>query len=341
MPPSPVRFMYFNHMIVLDKDHRPVRAFAELNLTLSSRVEGFRLEAISRLNPNITARDMLARMPPETTTTIAEGSVPTYRPQCKPNALSMRRREFRAKYGLVSWTPREGSDLVKSYLDSLMGPELVVRNSTLEMRPLTADEVDRVLHLTRRSTHQNLPSPKPAASVAGALENTVTGRPPKPQGVEASVPDHPVNPSQVEHGEHGSELAVKIEDQLMPINPNEIDDEASYVSEHVSGVEFNVDDPEDCRYHLPQGTSERSALLHAIRRSINHYNALLIADLKVEAPAFHYESYETQWLAIQEALEQGWLAQGHDLEDCPELFRLPRWEGSMWSWVKFLQIEDH
>ena len=49
--------MRFQGMVVLDPNDDPVKAWPQLPLTLSSKVRGYRLEAMSRENPHLEYRD--------------------------------------------------------------------------------------------------------------------------------------------------------------------------------------------------------------------------------------------------------------------------------------------
>ncbi|KAI4177717.1 MAG: hypothetical protein LQ343_000180 [Gyalolechia ehrenbergii] len=334
--------MYFNRMIVLDKDHRPVRAFAELNSTLSSRVEGFRLEAISRLNLKITSRDILARMPPEVTVT--RGARTITRPQCKSNALSMRRREFRGKNGLLSWAPREGSKEVKRYLDSLLGPRLVALNNTREMRPLTDEEVNHILFLGGKGTHPERSRHKGAKS-----ESRLQRRTKKPQmaelaeneGSESEIPtdveDHfePISLGEVDNEALDSDVSTdNIGDLLKPFNPSDIEDESSAILPLPLISDLDFDDVLDRRNHVPSNYGEMCVIAEAMAPSIAHYKDLLHANIRFDTLSFQRESYNVQWSTMQEALERGWIGQGRNPEECPQLTRYERWEADMWNWTE-------
>ncbi|KAL8715651.1 MAG: hypothetical protein Q9225_006353 [Loekoesia sp. 1 TL-2023] len=338
-PRGPIQYMYFNRMIVLDKDHRPVRAFPELNSTFSSKVEGFRLEALFRLNPMIASRDILARMPTEVTV-IRDGRQ-IIRPQCKSNALSMRRREFRGRNCMLSWTPREGSKEVKNYLDSLMGPHLVALNSTREMRPLTRGEIEHILFLGKgthpeRSRYKNS---KSDTSTQRSTRKNATEESEKAGESESEIPtdleDHfePIYPDELEDEDEGP---TSIEDHFEPLDPNDIKDETSSLPPHSPDLESDLNDSSDCRNHIPTNLDEMRAIAEAMETTIDHYKCLLDVNITFETSHFHRESYNTQWFAMQEALEKGWIRQGRALEDCPQLIRLARWEGDIWNWTDAL-----
>ncbi|KAL8831036.1 MAG: hypothetical protein Q9170_005467 [Blastenia crenularia] len=337
-------YMYFNRMLVIDKDHRPVKAFPELNLTISSKVEGFRLEAIARLNPKITSRDILARMPSETR--VIRGLKQIVHPQCKSNALSMRRRDFRGKNCLLSWTPREGSKEVKRYLDSLLGPRLVALNNTRDMRPLKQKEIDHVLLLIGKGKHpERSRYKKPGLSVAqGRLVSRqyVKEEPRYHEAADSDTPtdleDHfePMNLDEIEDAPSESPAVTPdSEDDSKEDSErddlNDADDESS-LSSYTSGEGTDLDDESDLRNYLPTGPHEVHAISEAMEPTIQDYNFLLDADLRIATPRFQLESYNTQWYAVQEAFEKESLKRGRDPGKRKRLYRFQRWEDSIWGW---------
>ncbi|KAL8932417.1 MAG: hypothetical protein Q9211_006325 [Gyalolechia sp. 1 TL-2023] len=344
------QFMYFNRMIVLDKDHRPVRAFSELNSTLSSKVEGFRLEAISRLNQKITSRDILARMPPEVTA--IRGAHRIVRPQCKSNALSMRRREFRGRNGLLSWTPREGSKEVKEYLDSIIGPRLLALNDTRGMRPLTDEEVNHILFLGGKGTHPERSRHKASNRNSKSENRTKKPQLDEPQEDETSESEipldfedefEPINPGDIENEAFDSEVTSdSIRDLLGPFDPSDNEDESSAILPSPLISDMNFDDFWDRRNHVPLNYGEMHVIAEAMAPSIEHYKYLLDVDIRFDTSNFQRESYNVQWSAMQEALERGWVAQGRNPEECPLLTRFERWEADMWNWTEIpMETQTH
>lgn len=335
--------MYFDRKIVLDKDHRPVKAWPELNLTLSSKVEGFRLEALQRLNPHISARDILARMLPEITVLRRKQNV--VRSQMRANALSMRKREFRAKNGMLSWTAREGTKEIKQYLDSLLGPELVAENSTRDMRPLSKVEIEHILLLIGKGRHPERSRHKRTSFTATTGQAETEAEHSHEHNhddvcdsdVPSNIEDHfePMDLDEEQGGGNSSHhhTATDIEGHFEPFDPGEVEDEGTLLQPEDSSSDPDLNDPHDCRNHVPSTCSEMEAIAKAIQIPIKYYNSWLDTELKIDAAAFHWESYNTQWLALQEALEKGWVRQRRDVEECPTLVRLARWEGSVHGWA--------
>lgn len=332
------QFMYFNRMLVLDKDHRPVKAFPELNSTLSSKAEAFRLEAITRSNLKITSRDILARMPSQITT--MRGAHANVRSQSKGNALSMRRREFRANNGFLSWIPREGSREIKTLIDGLIGPNLVALNNTRGMRPLTANEVDRILSLGKgthpeRSRHKGSES-SPAAQ--GSVEKRQSDKHEKGEALQAEVltgtEDHSerISPDPNEHEALGLGVPADSTGALLgPLNSSNIDDESSAIQSSPPVADLNFEDNSDRRNHIPLNYREMQIIAGAMAPTIQHYRDILNAGISFDTSAFRHESYNVQWSTMQEALERGWSAGGRLPQECPQLTRYERWEADMWD----------
>ncbi|KAL8926726.1 MAG: hypothetical protein Q9208_002800 [Pyrenodesmia sp. 3 TL-2023] len=357
-----LRYMYFHRHIVLDNNHRPVRAWPELNLTLSSKVEGFRLEALQRLNPHISSRDLLARMLPKII--IERNRKPdTVRSQLKANALSMRKREFRGRNGMLSWKIREGSKEIREYMDSLLGPELVAKNNTRGMRPLTESEIENIMYLIGKGRHpersRNKPDNKPKSKPQRKPNNKATrGSKSAAQGERAGVaPGNPLLHENAE-GDSDSEMPTDIEEHFEPMGLDGEQDDEDLGADVPNGIvnhteplhsdeteydgttffteqtpsEPDFDDPLDCRNHQPSDMVEAQIIALGIEHCIDQYKAWLNTDLVIDAAYFQWESYNTQWCALQEALERGWVDQGGDLDECPMLMRLPRWGGDIRSW---------
>lgn len=124
-PDSEVGWMYFGDRVVLDQNNNPVRDFDHLPATLSSAVEPWLLEAISRLDGRIVKIDLQARMP-----TTYTGSSGRPRTLITPAAIGNRTMRFRETHGLISWMSKAGSDPWKNFVRSKLTPTQIANNST-------------------------------------------------------------------------------------------------------------------------------------------------------------------------------------------------------------------
>ncbi|KAL8646664.1 MAG: hypothetical protein Q9210_006008 [Variospora velana] len=342
-PAGQKRYLYVNGMLVIDSTNRPVRAWPELNLTVSSNVEGFRLEALQRTNPHISATDILARMPPNITRA-KKGEVEVIPQQLKPNALSMRKRVFRGNNGMLSWTPREGTMEIKNYLDSLLGPELVAQNSTRDMRPLSAKEIEQIMFVLGKGKHPERSRHKSPPAVSVRKRKTEQQQDPQVQQDETSdieipsdLEDHfePMDLDDQKHDEPSdTDVLSSLEDPVEPSVMDEVQDQFFIDLEAAAAYGLDLDDIFDCRNYTPTTLDERQVVATATQAAINDFYILLGTSLDIPADLnFWWESYNTQWLAVQEALETAWVWRGWNLDECPELSRYPRFEGLLLEWM--------
>lgn len=122
MPPHPqnnptytLQSLTYHNRIVLDYTGHPILAFHHLPLTISSAVEGFRLEAWMRQDDRLSYHDIVARMRTEL---LDDGSrVPIF----KSRALASRCNSFRDHAGCVAWRVRDCDTQSQSraYMDGL------------------------------------------------------------------------------------------------------------------------------------------------------------------------------------------------------------------------------
>ncbi|MCJ1267241.1 hypothetical protein MMC22_007126 [Lobaria immixta] len=136
-------FMYFDRFLVIDHEGQPLRPFRGIPLTLSSKLEGWRAEAIRRSDPRVRNMDLMARMPVK-----VEGSpngIPTRKPLVKINAIAGRQSRFREQAGAITWS-RPTTSNVQNFLWSLLPQDCRDNNLALP-RDLTQQERGQLLQL--------------------------------------------------------------------------------------------------------------------------------------------------------------------------------------------------
>ena len=106
--------------------------FPELPRTLASNESGCFLEYLSRLNANITWRDIRALMP-----RFREGTDRAIR----LGTLSRSSSVFRQRNALPGWRVRYGSETIRDYLDVLYGPGVAQANTLKGFRELARWEL--------------------------------------------------------------------------------------------------------------------------------------------------------------------------------------------------------
>jgi len=141
-----VPWMRVNGRIVVDHDDHPVRDFPELPLTLSAKAEWWLLEAIGRLNPDITTMDIRARMP------ALKGKEGCARPALQtPSAITNRTMRGRLSQGLLSWKARDGTKSVNDHLRARLPAEARRLNTTrnVPVEDLTIEEKTKVKEINK------------------------------------------------------------------------------------------------------------------------------------------------------------------------------------------------
>jgi len=183
--------MMYGDKIVLDPDNRPVRNFQEIPLTVSSKVEGWLMEAIRRQNHQITPHDFRARMPRDPNGTDLRDSAgnwtgPDDDPLCTPGALDMRMTRWRAKHRCIAWTKKAGSKELKADLWGKMTDEQKIANSTEGMQDADNQELQSIQAINKGKYMQRSKNKKVETNngtVGGAQGQY------KPEGDQSRVED--------------------------------------------------------------------------------------------------------------------------------------------------------
>lgn len=135
--------MYFDGFLVIDHKNQPLRAFQGIPLTLSSKIEGWRAEAIRRADPRIRNMDLMARMPVKVEPS-ANGR-PTRKPMVLENTLAGRQSRFRENAGAITWG-KGGAKNVRDFFWALL-PQHCKDNNLALPRDLTPTEKWQLLEL--------------------------------------------------------------------------------------------------------------------------------------------------------------------------------------------------
>ncbi|KAI9877264.1 MAG: hypothetical protein M1830_004373 [Pleopsidium flavum] len=129
-PSNEVGIWIDNDRVVLGPDDLPIRNFPDIPKLCSSQMEGYRMEAISRLDSRICISDFRARMMKDT----LPGS----------NSISMRKTRFRLRCRCLAWEQRAGSDFWENKLKAEMTEHMVRNNSTEQLEDLSMAEVENL-----------------------------------------------------------------------------------------------------------------------------------------------------------------------------------------------------
>lgn len=139
-PTYHVGYLYFADCLVVDYRGRPIRPFRDIPLTLSSKIEGWRVEAIRRPDSRISHEDLSARMCVKIK--VVNGQ-PVRTPFVRKGAISAKSRRYREASGTVTWESREGSKTLRDYFWSLLPQECKDKNLAMP-RDLTEHEKAQV-----------------------------------------------------------------------------------------------------------------------------------------------------------------------------------------------------
>lgn len=135
-PEYDLGFMYYDGFRVIDHESQPLRPFRGIPLTLSSKLEGWRAEAIRRSDPRIRNMDLIARMPVKVEP--SANGMATREPLVKINAVAGRQSRYREQAGAITWL-RPTARNVKEFLWALL-PQNCKDNNLALPRDLTKKE---------------------------------------------------------------------------------------------------------------------------------------------------------------------------------------------------------
>ena len=136
-------FIYFDGFLVLDYKSQPLKPFQNIPLTLSSKIEGWRAEAIRRADPRIGNKDLVVRMPIKVKQE-ANGET-TRELSLKDNAIAARQSRYRDEAGAITWIRKPPTN-VFNFLWSLL-PQHCKDNNLSLPRDLTSQEQGKLKEL--------------------------------------------------------------------------------------------------------------------------------------------------------------------------------------------------
>ena len=315
-PPEPrnnptyeVGVMRYKGHVVLDTSGWPIRDF-RLPLTISSRIEGLRIEAWMRADNRLTLSDIVSRM------WTKDGPGGSKVPSFDRRALSKRASLARCKAGLISWVPRGGRDEHTNFMDRLRTPEQRANNKAMD-RDLTAKERD---DYTKIGEDENKPNNAPAQRMTGAPgasgeDDTVAG---SSSGAANAGPADP------------AEAASSEDDDIMNVaSENDAADTQSPAQEQASGNDSDdgeslasgLEDPFDSRHEEPTNFQERALLRRALEITVEHFVFITQRQPEQTNPD---DNYFSQWGMLQGQLSSLWMLNGNEGE-APRLKARGRW----------------
>lgn len=126
-------------VVLAGSDSKPILDYKDIPATLSTELVGRDMEAIKRTDPRVGQRDFIARMPMKYTTRTGK------RRKVKSSSwIGMEMTRFRQKHGLLSWTDREGSDVIRNAIWERLPQKNKENNSIRGLPPPSVLEQEEV-----------------------------------------------------------------------------------------------------------------------------------------------------------------------------------------------------
>ena len=322
-PTYDIGVMRYKGHVVLDTTGTPVRNF-RIPLTISSKVEGLRIEAWMRIDDRLTLGDIEARL--WTKERPGGGRMPCF----DRRALSKRASLARCRAGIISWLLKKGRDAQTNFMDDLRTPEQRARNLA------TGSD----LNATQLAGYADLGLDEGKKSDAPTRERRIR------KIKKAAAGGDTVAGSSLGAGNAGSAdpvAAASVEDdQLMAVDSGEDDAVAEAQpqqqapedqSDTESSVSSSIIDPSDSRHDQPADPQEEDLLRRALEITVDDFVFLTGQQPVLTHPG---DNYFSQWGMLQEQLRNLWEAKGNPTK-APRLRARDRWTGGI-SQFEFAEI---
>ncbi|CAF9921685.1 MAG: hypothetical protein ALECFALPRED_001856 [Alectoria fallacina] len=300
-PTYDIGVMKYKGRVVLDYAGNPIRNF-RIPLTISSKVEGLRLESWLRSDDRLTLGDIEARL--WTKDAPDGGKIPTF----DKRALSKRASNARIRVGLISWASRKGREKQTKFMHDLRTEEQKDRNLATD-KDLTAGEMGQY-------------------SLIGLDEKKISNAPTREQRIKkikrtAEMGGRVAGPS--DSDDTDGDEAVQEPQIPSQASQDDTDDEGS--------VSSSLIDPLDSRHDRPMNPQEQAWLRSALEITVGEFSFLTGQDPQPTDPG---DNYFSQWGILQEQFRNLWAARGNAAE-APRLTARDRWIGGI-SQYEFAEV---
>lgn len=308
-PTYDVEVLRYKGHVVLDTWEEPIRNF-RIPLTISSRVEGLRIEAWIRGDNRLTLGDIEARLWTKMVPGVGR------RPSFDRRVLSKRASLNRCRTGLISWLAKKGRDTQTAFMDRLRTPEQRAKNQVTDQDLNTQQRGHYASIGLDESKQSNAPTRaeriRKIKRAAGGDDTVAVLSP----GAETEPAD-PVDP------------AIDKDDNAMDIDDTDKAESELQVQEQTSEEDSDTEgsvassllDPFDSRHEPPTNSLERAFLRQAIDVTVQDFRDL--AQQQPELPN-EYDNYYSQWGVLQQQWRNLWEAEGNTTE-VPVLKSRGRW----------------
>lgn len=311
--------MKYKGRVVLDCHKNPIRNF-RIPLTISSKVEGLRVESWLRSDDRLALADIEARV--WTKVNDKGKTVPTF----DKRALSKRASNARTRAGLISWLPKKGRDPQTAFMDRLRTQAQIDRNLATDKDLTSEQKANYALIGLNENKKSEAPTResriKKIKRTAGAGV-TVAG----PSSAAANA--GPSDPVATASGDD-DDLTEAVHETHIRDQDSEDDteDEASTSSSLI--------DPLDARHDQPTNPQEEALLRGALANTVQHFLSLTRQEPVLTNPG---DNYFSQWGMLQEQFRVLWAAGGNAIE-APRLIARERWTGGISQYYLAEEIEE-
>lgn len=341
-PTYSIGYLLFNGRLILDYAGKPIRAFRNLPLTISSAVKGFRLETWIRQEIHrLRIEDIRARMRTRNT---PNGRVPLF----KAPDLTDRANAFRLKSGLITFRPHNDPIRfnARGYIDSLRTPAQKASNLATD-RDLTRDQLTTLKQRSKRNAANAAAGARAMASLRApaAVSAPTTG------GKSTSRRSHRRRPKRRGHKSTaaGSSARANVSapaaasTPVTTVTPTPRRSNLRRPSPTPQpGPRAPLPPPTptqtlpDSRNDVPETCKESYTLTAALRETVEHFKKLTGQNPKQTKPT---ESYSSQWNALQAQFAPIWKSQ-RPAEETPLLYKHCAWTGGIGCWDLEVRLED-
>ena len=323
-PSYDIGVLKYKGRVVIDWENQPIRNF-RIPLTISSQVEGSRIEAWMRHDDRLELRDIAAR---EWTKDGAKGKEPVY----GRRALSKRASNARKNAGLISWMSKKGRDPQTKFMHDLRTQDQIDRNLATDKDLTPEQKAQHALIGLNEGKKSKAPTRQERINkikrTAAGTSSTVAGLSSGPAGAESLAPAAAASGDDDEFTDDtdGDEA---VEEAHAPVQPSEDD------SLEESSISSSLIDPLDSRHDQPTDAEEEAELQGALQNTREHFSDLTGQEPQPTNPG---DNYFSQWGMLQEQFRDLWTARGNPGE-APRLGARDRWTGGI-SQYEFAEVME-
>ena len=360
-PSYEVPWMYDEGCVVLDLNNHPVKAYRDIPLTLSSKVEAALMEAIRRTDPRISMIDFWARLSVHLFLAPSQQVLIRYRPEecgkggiLTPNALDGRISRWRWENAVTAFTVRKGTEAYNDNIWKRMSPAARRENSTRELSKFSKAQLNEARK--KNSGKHSANAGGWALSKEGQLPSYASeqDRPTHtaPYGdvtldpsLNSSAADHPYGPPDSYSGTHDIRSAGNASSTLpMPVVHQGTTESPYWDFDPQIAPVFNtwptnpnnapagIYLPEvDYRNVQPQNDEEINEIQIALSSTRSSYSQYFIGECP---PTTRHQSYSYQVSELRSSFAQRWMSLGIDDFEMPSLqaFEEP-WKNGFKDWM--------